>query len=534
LINNPKHIKGKFIGTHESRDTDSIGMFTISKIHWTYLKIEDLELLTDFDFEASKTGDFWFKEKITQKTKFNFYKKTTEVFIPRGETEYFSDDLHNVIIKNIVVKKDSFSFKSHSFIEVTGDIYFQVETKPKVIQKTVRNKDSGNLNPTGSGVNIDESGADWIEKDKSKYNEIANKPENSNLTDPLPVPISNPSNYKWIWNILGILFWVGFLMFCWFNFPKLFYFFLFIGLGWLLTRFFGKSVFGKIFSFLFIFILFGIGLTYFSNKSKDLVPVETKDGKVKISPPIKTDQKEGSNNKDFSTEKEVQWFDFINNQYIAKYATSSLMFFESQKTAAELAKKGNPASTVSYFNGLYSGMILNDNPKIQEIVKQFAKKAQEKNLNQLQTAEMITTFVQEIPYYLVHDYTCQEVIDNSNSAFINSYHRERKPCLPNIPGGVQSPYEFLHNLKGDCDTRSLLAFAILKELHISTSVWVSEAYGHSILGVGLPVAGGVYKNLEGVNHYGVELTAKGFRIGMVGPEHKNLSNWDIALYYNQH
>ncbi len=526
MINNPKHIKGKFIGTYESKGSNSMGFYNFSEIHWTYLKIEALELLTNFDFEASKTGDFWYREKITQKTKFNFYKKTTEVFIPKGETEYFSDDLHHVIIKNIVVKKDAFSFKPHSFVEVTGDIYFQVETKPVIIQKPI-------LNSTGAGVNVDESGADWIDNDISKINAIESQPKT--LTEKIiPDPIAPYPNHKWIWNLLGLLFWIGFLMFCWFNLPKLFYIFLFIGLGWLLTRFFGKSVLGKLFSFLLIFILFGIGLTYFSDKSKDIMPVETKDGKIKISPPIKTDQKEGSNDKDFTTEKEIQWFDFIKNEYLAKYATSSLMFFESQKKAAELAAIGNPASTVSYFNGLYTGMVKNDNPKIQEIIKQFADKSRAKNLNPLETAEMVTTFVQEIPYYLVHDYTCQQVIDNSDSAFITSYHRDGKPCLPNIPGGVQSPYEFLHNLKGDCDTRSLLAFTILKELHISASIWVSEAYGHSILGVGLPVAGGVYKTVDGVNHYGVELTAKGFRIGMVGPDNKNMSNWDIALYYNQH
>jgi hypothetical protein len=503
-----------------------MGFYNFSEIHWTYLKIEDIELLTDFDFEASKTGDFWYRKKITQKTKFNFHKKTTEVFIPRGETEYFSDDLHHVIIKNIVVKKDNFSFKPDSFVEATGDIYFQVETKPIAIQKP-------SLSSTGSGVNIDESGADWIVKDKLKSEQITGGSENPQPSGPLSGQ-SGTSNYKWIWNLLGILFWLGFLMFCWFKLPNLFYIFLFIGLGWLLTRFFGKSVLGKLFSFLLIFILLGIGLTYFSNKSKDIMPVETKDGKIKISPPIKTDQKEGSNDKDFSTEKEIQWFDFIKNEYLAKYATSSLMFFESQKKAAELAAIGNPASTVSYFNGLYTGMVKNDNPKIQEIIKQFADKSRSKNLNPLETAEMVTTFVQEIPYYLVHDYTCQQIIDNSDSAFISSYHRDGKPCLPNIPGGVQSPYEFLHNLKGDCDTRSLLAFTILKELHISASIWVSEAYGHSVLGVGLPVAGGVYKTVDGVNHYGVELTAKGFRIGMVGPDNKNMSNWDIALYYNQH
>ena len=533
MINNPKHIRGKFIGTYESKGSNSMGFYNFSEIHWTYLKIEDLELLTNFDFQESKTGDFWFSKKINQKTKFNFLKKTTEVFIPRGETEYFSDDLHNVIIKNIDVKKEAIAFKTHSFIEVTGDIYFQVETKPKVVEKIILNKVGPILNSTGSGVNIDESGADWIENDSKTNNVIENQHEKV-IAPIVSDPISTPSNYKWIWNLLGILFWLGFLMFCWYSFPKLFYIFLFVGLGWFLTRFFGKSVFGKIFSFLLIFILFGIGLTYFSNKSKDLMPVETKDGKIKISPPIKTDQKEGSNNKDFSTEKEIQWFDFINNQYLAKYATSSLMFFESQKKDNELAKNGNSTNIVSYYNGLYAGMVQNDSPKIKEIVKQFADKSRAKNLNQLQTAEMVTTFIQEIPYFLVHDYSCQKAMDDSKDAFIIKYHQDGKPCLANIPAGVQSPYGFLHNLKGDCDTRSLLAFTILKELHISASIWVSEAYGHSILGVGLPVAGGVYKTIDGMNHYGVELTAKGFRIGMVGPNNKNMSNWDIALYYNQH
>jgi hypothetical protein len=63
---------------------------------------------------------------------------------------------------------------------------------------------------------------------------------------------------------------------------------------------------------------------------------------------------------------------------------------------------------------------------------------------------------------------------------------------------------------------------------------VSETYSHSILGIGLPIAGGVHKTIDGISHYGVELTAKGYRVGMVNPEHYNMSNWDIALYYNQH
>ena len=73
MINYPKHIKGKFIGIYESKNANAIGVFTISEIHWTYLKIEELEILSDFDFEAAKTGDYWYSKKIIQKTRFNFY-----------------------------------------------------------------------------------------------------------------------------------------------------------------------------------------------------------------------------------------------------------------------------------------------------------------------------------------------------------------------------------------------------------------------------------------------------------------------------
>jgi len=142
---------------------------------------------------------------------------------------------------------------------------------------------------------------------------------------------------------------------------------------------------------------------------------------------------------------------------------------------------------------------------------------------------MVVTFIQEIPYYLVHEESCEKAISSGND-FLVTYHREGKPCLPNISGGVQSPYEFLHNLKGDCDTRSLLGYSILSKLNISSSVWVSDLYGHSILGIAVPTGYGLYKEINGIKHYGVELTAKGYRIGMVSPEQARPNNWDITLH----
>jgi hypothetical protein len=145
----------------------------------------------------------------------------------------------------------------------------------------------------------------------------------------------------------------------------------------------------------------------------------------------------------------------------------------------------------------------------------------------VETAEMVVTFIQEIPYYLVHDGSCEEA--SSQGGFVADYHAEGKPCLAEIIGGVQSPYEFVHNLKGDCDTRSLLGYTLLSKLGIESSVWISPAYGHSILGVAVPVNSQYYKVVNGTRYFGVELTAKGFRIGMISPEQANMNNWNVVL-----
>ncbi len=189
------------------------------------------------------------------------------------------------------------------------------------------------------------------------------------------------------------------------------------------------------------------------------------------------------------------------------------------------------SDAMEYWTAVYNEFSSGDLPKLDSLVHYFRSEQKTKNLNPAQTAEMVITFIQEVPYCLVHDGTCSEA--NKMADFIQDYHNSGKPCLPEIIAGVQSPYEFLHNLKGDCDTRSLLGFSILSRLGIPASIWVSEAYGHSVMGVGLGSSGGTYyKTVGGLRHSAVELTAKGFRLGMLSPEHGDMNNWKIALYKN--
>jgi hypothetical protein len=256
------------------------------------------------------------------------------------------------------------------------------------------------------------------------------------------------------------------------------------------------------------------------------IPVKTRDGHVNI----RHSKIDAAQTEIITSNKEIQWYDFIDHEYVAQYQTDHQSFFRSFQHQSDLKYALRKYTSASdYYSRFYRGLIIMDHEKITDVAKIFSDSAVRKKMSPLQVAEMIITFIQEIPYYLVHEGSCERAMDEGNS-FLIQYHREGKPCLPYVAGGIQSPYGFLHNLKGDCDTRSLLAHAILRRLNIASSVWVSEAYGHSVLGVAVPAGYGIFKEVNGVRHYGVELTTKGYRIGMVYPEHANAENWNITIH----
>jgi hypothetical protein len=47
--------------------------------------------------------------------------------------------------------------------------------------------------------------------------------------------------------------------------------------------------------------------------------------------------------------------------------------------------------------------------------------------------------------------------------------------------------------------------------------------------VGVAGNSGNYKQVSGTRHFATELTAKGFRVGMIAPQHNNMNNWNVVL-----
>jgi hypothetical protein len=541
-----KYYKAEFNGIFHTRERASLPFHQFNEIEWEQLKITHVESLESYDAWELQTSNSWYRKKLkpyknlffsrqwvyrwpklltqkdfpwiqTVKWQFPVWRKRTHLIIPLNEEFQLQEELHEVVLKRIELVDHGKEWFG-GLREAKGIIYFQIHLppeKPKVPATTPVQATTVETNvvpespkPTQTATNI------WsINQDLNASAAIAPVQQ--------PLTMSQKGNRKWRW---FMLLWLVFTLW---KLPALFVPSLIIFAAIAFYRYFRKACLGLLAS-LFIFGLAGFLLIQWLPKSQDdKRTTDKKEGSIKILPPKKTD---GS---DLLNEKEVSWWDFYRNFFRVNYSTSSLSFFDSEQFHAQAVQGITTNSSVEFFTQLYQKLESNDASKLDSLVELFKNRIEEKQLSPIKSAEMVTTFIQEIPYFLVHDLDCKTAVSTSNSDFMTQYHSENKPCLPNVPGGVQSPYEFAHNLKGDCDTRSLLAYTILKKLGISASVWVSETYGHSILGVGLPVGAGSYKEINGVKHYATELTAKGFRLGMISPENQNMSNWDITLFYNR-
>lgn len=215
-----------------------------------------------------------------------------------------------------------------------------------------------------------------------------------------------------------------------------------------------------------------------------------------------------------------QWKDYQINQLSGKYYTYYPEFDNSLKFRNNFESND--------FSEIYQNLVDKDRNTVEVYAHLFDSLNTVNKWNRQQLAEAIVTSIQSIPYVLVHDQSCQQAIRESGSSFLIQYHKDGKECLPNIKFGVQGGYEFMHNLKGDCDTRSLLCFELLSRFKFPVAMLISEAYGHCILGIDLPMKGksvGNYKH----NYLVWETTAPGFKPGELSPEISDMDKWHIAI-----
>lgn len=224
----------------------------------------------------------------------------------------------------------------------------------------------------------------------------------------------------------------------------------------------------------------------------------------------------------------IQWEDPDSNLY---RLTLSLPVHVLRKSQTEHRQMDKQAYAYRGIAAAYQSMVDSDAPYLRQVALRFDSAARKKSLNRRQQAAMVVSCIQSMPYTLILDGSCS---GNSTDGFIKQYLSACTTdcCKGYSPFGVQSPVEFLGDLKGDCDTRSLFLYTLLGNLGYRVALMTSDYYRHALIAVALdeaPQNGAAVVYIKGRPYYLWETTAKGFAPGELPATVSNLSRWHISL-----
>src|SRR5690606_22644266 len=178
------------------------------------------------------------------------------------------------------------------------------------------------------------------------------------------------------------------------------------------------------------------------------------------------------------------WEDYANNIYEADLK----MRVSDYTNANELRNNLSiPMNSTSQYNSIVSTIYDYDINKLDLVYTTLDSLKAEKKLNKVEFAEVIVSLIQDIPYSLILSDACNANI--YNDTFIKEYLVDKGDCQGYIKYGLLTPAEFISTLKGDCDTRTLLLFAIFNHYNYDVAMLSSELYKHSIIGINLPFNG---------------------------------------------
>lgn len=545
------YIKGYFRGKYSgSIDNLSTGTPPSYPMEFYESHIEEAETIDEYNTRYLTFKPFIEREKLTN---------TTIQFKGINKNNLFQEDLTNVLINNVRISNIIKSgYKSYGNVE--GDIYASFEYwEPE--KKTDSSTDE-TIDSIDNQLDNDDLGYDTNINNFTapKPKPLADNNKKPTITDSiLPGIKESNKNFGVMFITLAILWWlINKFGFNWFTVSCIgLYLAAFIRnilapiLGWnkvetsntqvgcnviiglllialaIVCFFTGFKQFTWILLVLFILsflkeligilmMIFGLlcllllGIIIFSTLSVFFPnPLKT-DNRETTVPPIEVKDSTGKTKQVNYT---LKWKDYENNVYNGSYSMLKTNFENSLSNRNKIEESND-------FGTIYNTLWKNDQLLLPSLYKMLDSIKTIKHLNQQQFADVAVSFVQYIPYVLVHDETCSEIVNNNpNNEFIQTYHREGKECLSKIKFGVQAPAEFSYNIKGDCDTRAMVLFTILDHFHYDVAMLVSGVYGHCILGVNMPGTG-TYKSQFGKRYYVWETTARDFRLGQLPPENQ--------------
>jgi hypothetical protein len=209
------------------------------------------------------------------------------------------------------------------------------------------------------------------------------------------------------------------------------------------------------------------------------------------------------------------WLDYYNEEtYSMKYAVPAY--------AGEAAQRGRNGFEVDhwetdndYWRQVYFALYDQSKTQLNFVQDSLQHLRDSLQLSRDDFARMVVSFVQDIPYNYVVPDSCDA-------------HHQDYPCLPNVKYGLLSPVEFLNTLHGDCDTRTVLLFTMLRNFGYEPVIVNSNEYLHSMLALDITTSGD-YLEHRGKRYAFWETTNVGWLAGMLPPDMNNTSYWNVIL-----
>lgn len=186
------------------------------------------------------------------------------------------------------------------------------------------------------------------------------------------------------------------------------------------------------------------------------------------------------------------WKDYKGISRSITFKLSKIDLIKSSKNRKNL-KPEYSIDPWSAFPGVYNSMYNNDRKSLKSIVDAYKREIKSAGISNYQEGlDFVVSSIQSLGYTFICD---GEIINCGKNGNPSEDCRPPKKgffsddfgCCDNVkPLGVYSPVEFAFNRTGDCDTKSLFAYTILKEMgykDVAVLIGNANGGGHSMLGV---------------------------------------------------
>lgn len=218
------------------------------------------------------------------------------------------------------------------------------------------------------------------------------------------------------------------------------------------------------------------------------------------------------------------WKDYDGNEYhgviwtkVSDYRVSN--GFKSNLNLNDVSENG--------YDDIVTRLFRYDQGRLNGVYSMFDSIQSKQNLTNVKFAELVVSFVQDIPYSVVLPANCDPSLYDDD--FVKEYLSSSNAlCDGNQKFGINTPVEFMTTLYGDCDTRTLLLYTILEHYNYDVALMSSEYYGHSILGVNIPVNGTTFYH-QNQRYVLWETTSPNLSAGVLPNEISNLNYWRISI-----